>query len=135
MKTAIDSSVLFDILLAGPFGLASTDALRLALQRGTVVACDIVWAEIAAQYDSAEAVRQVFGDLSVTFDPMGAPSAAAAGRAWWGYRRAGGSRERMVADFMVAAHALEQTDGLLTRDRGFHRRYFPELVVMDPASA
>ena len=54
------------------------------------------------------------------------------GKAWRHYRREGGSRTRLIPDFLVAAHASVRADRLLTRDRGFARRYFPRLVVIDP---
>jgi hypothetical protein len=40
----------------------------------------------------------------------------------------------VIADFLIGAHALEQADRLLTRDRGFHRRAFDGLVIVDPSA-
>lgn len=41
----------------------------------------------------------------------------------------------MIADFLVAAHAREHADRLLTRDRGFVRTHFADLSVLDPADS
>ncbi len=46
-------------------------------------------------------------------------------------RSKGGSRQRIVSDFLIASHALNQADRLLTRDRGFYRSYFQQLPVLD----
>lgn len=35
------------------------------------------------------------------------------------FRARGGKRERVVADFLIGAHAMLQCDGLITRDDSF----------------
>jgi predicted nucleic acid-binding protein len=39
----------------------------------------------------------------------------------------------VIADFLVGAHAVEQADRLLARDRGFHRLAFAGLAIVDPS--
>ena len=50
------------------------------------------------------------------------------------FRDRGGRRERVVADFLIGAHALLQSDALVTRDAGFYRDYFKGLKVIVPKS-
>ena len=41
----------------------------------------------------------------------------------------------MLADFLIAAHALSKADRLVTRDRGFYRTHFSELSILDPSES
>ena len=133
MITAVDTSVLLDVFGADrQFGPASRDAIRTCLSQGALIACDIVWAEVAGAFSSGERARNALGTLGVTFEPLAAGDALAAGQSWRDYRRAGGRRERVIADFLIAAHAAGHADQLLTRDRGFYRRYFEGLLIIDP---
>jgi predicted nucleic acid-binding protein len=98
-----------------------------------VIACAIVWAEVAGRFASDAMLASAMVELTVEFDAINVTAAAAAGRRWRRFRESGGvRRDRIVPDFLVGAHALERADALLTRDRGFYRRYFKGLQVIEP---
>jgi len=135
MITAVDTSVLLDIFFDEPaFRPLSLAALRACLAAGPVVACDVVWAEVRAVFGDDEAAARALAGFPVTFSAIEADTASRAGAAWGAYRRGGGTRGRVVADYLIGAHALEQADRLLTRDRGFHRRAFAGLAIIDPSA-
>ena len=138
MKTALDSSVLLDVLGADPvFGERSREALRAAYDAGALVACEVVWAEVRAHFPTDEAFHEAVNILGVQYESVEHDAAEAAGRLWRASRehaRDRLGRERVVADFLIGAHAQAQADALLSRDRGFYRRYFRGLRLIDPGA-
>jgi predicted nucleic acid-binding protein len=134
--TAVDTSVLLDVFGAdATFGRRSAAALRVALDEGGLVACEVVWAETAASFSAAAAARDALARLRIDFSPLDVQASLTAGDSWRDYRQAGGTRERVVADFLIGAHAMGHADRLLTRDRGFYRRYFTTLAIVDPSAS
>jgi predicted nucleic acid-binding protein len=133
MRTAVDSNVLLDVFLPDPKHLeCSLAALENASLQGSVVACEVVAAEVAGQFERLEEALETLGKVGVQLMSTEFTAAYNAGRRWREYRRRGGRRERMVADFLVAAHAIACADALLTRDRGYYRTYFPQLKIIEP---
>jgi predicted nucleic acid-binding protein len=133
--TAVDTSVLLDVFAAdATFGASSAAALRQCIAEGSVIACDVVWAETGASFPSPAAAEEALARLRIDFLPLDASTSLATGQAWQTYRRAGGNRTRVIADFLIGAHATTNAHRLLTRDRGFYRQYFKKLSILDPSS-
>lgn len=137
MITAVDTNVLLDVFTNDPaFGHASACALRACLAEGALVACDVVWAETLSVFPDDRLFERTMAQLQISFSPLTATAASRAGRLWRSARERKLPRhERVVADFLVAAHAADCSDRLLTRDRGFYRTYFKGLTLLDPSKA
>jgi predicted nucleic acid-binding protein len=132
---AIDSSALIDVLTDDPiFGEASSAKLQSALERDSVVICEVVLAEIATRIEPVDELLDALAELRVTFNAMSEQASVRAGIMQHRFRQRGGKRnERVVSDFLVGAHALLQCNALITRDQGFFRDYFKGLKIINPA--
>jgi predicted nucleic acid-binding protein len=134
--TAVDSNVLSYLFRSdSAFGPQSESALACCREEGSLVACTIVWAEVGALFTSPEAAQEAMLLVDVEYGAFTEETALLASQLWRSYRKHGGGRTRMIADFLIGAHAQVQADRLLTRDRGFYRTYFPRLKVLDPSKA
>jgi predicted nucleic acid-binding protein len=130
MIVAVDTSVLMSIFKQER---SASEWFRFLLRLRTeseLVACDVVWSEVASLFPSLEDLRTGMARLGVIFSPIDEVASFSAGQLFAGYRRRGGSRSRMIADFMIAAHALEQANGLATADADFTARQFPQLKLL-----
>ncbi|MEP7303445.1 MAG: type II toxin-antitoxin system VapC family toxin [Caldimonas sp.] len=130
---AVDSSVLVDVLAGDArFAEASEASLLQALAGGDVVICDAVVAEIHTLLAGSETTMETLSSLGIRYEPTSERAAVRAGHMQRRFRDRGGGRERVVADFLIGAHALLQCEALVTRDAGFFRDYFKGLKVIEP---
>jgi predicted nucleic acid-binding protein len=133
---ALDSSVLIDVLTGDPvFGDVSAAKLESAMERDDIVVCDVVLAEVAAKVNPVDDLMDAIADMGVNFSPISEQAAIRAGIMQRRFRDRGGHRnERVVADFLIGAHALLHCNALITRDNGFFRDYFKGLKIINPVA-
>ena len=132
MKTAVDSSVLFDIVKGASGAAAAQAALEAALATGSLCVCAVVIAELGRYFTRDDTLLAFLSDCQIDHDPINLDAAVGAARIMRAYARNAGPRERVAPDFLIGAHAMQQTDALLTTDGGFFRHYFKGLAVVTP---
>ena len=136
MMTAVDTSVLLDLLLQDPsFGARSEEALRKASKAGALIVCEVVYAELAGLFPSQAALEAFLRDAGLQLRPSGSEVLWKAGELWRRFcldrpRHATITR-RILADFLIGAHAQLLAEQLLTRDKGFYRAVFVGLRLAD----
>jgi predicted nucleic acid-binding protein len=133
VRTALDSSVILDVVVSDPrYGDRSEAALRRAASEGAMVVGECVLAEIRPAFADG-LIEEFLQDWNVSFQPSTQESSLLAGEMFRRYleRRRSGQR-RVVADFLIGAHARLTCERLLARDRGYFRDYFSDLVVIEP---
>lgn len=137
MTTALDTNVL--VALWGKdeaLNLKTQKALDEAHSRGEMVVSGAVYAELLAEQQRDEAFVDRFCDeagIQVDWD-VSVKIWREAGRAYQAYARRRRRQEavgprRILADFVIGAHALLNGYRLLTLDAGVYRASFPRLEV------
>ncbi len=134
MLTALDSSVLLDVVTDSPMHADGSErALRQASREGGLIICESVLAEIRPAFAKNAQVEEFLADWQLRFIPSSRESALLAGELFGVHLARGGKAGRVMADFLIGAHATLHADRLLARDRGYLRDYFKRLKLLTPS--
>src|SRR5258706_12431595 len=134
MRTAIDTNILSALWSGESLASTVSEVLDQAATDGGLVVCAAVYAELLAHPKAKLNFVDDFLSstrISIDFD-LGEPVWREASLRFAKYatsRRValGGRAKRLLADFIVGAHALLSADRLLTLDRSCYSRDFPDL--------
>lgn len=131
MRTVLDSSVILDVVTDDRvWADASEAALVEAMQLGALVINECVLAEITPALEGE--VTAFLDEWKIVYEPTSREAAMLAGRMYAQYLSRGGAQKRVLPDFLIGAHAMENGGRLLARDRGYYRDYFDGLRVIGP---
>src|ERR1051326_8629417 len=136
MITAVDTNILLDILVPNEqFYEASGDALEEASGEGSIVISDMVYAKLCIHFETQRDCDAFLHSNEIRVQALTREAHFLASRAWRTYRQQGGKRTKILADFLIGAHAQKQATRLLSRDLGFYRKLFPSLDLVDRSGA
>lgn len=131
--TLVDTNVIFDIAEEdADWRHWSERRLAEAAEEGGIFINPMIYAELTGGFSSREDLDAILSAARFSRAELPWDAAYAAGVAYLSYRRRGGTRTTMVADFLIGAHAAVRGYSLLTRDRGYYSTYFPTLTIISP---
>lgn len=131
----VDSSVLLDVFTEDARWLAWSQAqLAEAAARGALIVNAVILAEIAPRFSRIETLHAALPSM-IVIEPIPPAAAFLAGHAHADYRRAGGSREAVLPDFLIGAHAAVTARPLLTRDPRRVATHIPGTTLIAPGDS
>jgi predicted nucleic acid-binding protein len=155
MTVAVDTNILFDILLPDPqYMQKSLTNLKLQGKINRLIISEAVYAELASQFHDHKSLNYFISGTEIYLVNSSSEALWLAARAWKSYTQDRGSkffcpkcgnadvlncsdcgaavvsRQHIISDFLIGGHALVHAGTLLTRDRGYYNRYFPELKLV-----
>ena len=129
----VDSCVVIDVL-EDDSGWAGWSQAQLEAwsARGPLLINAAIYAELAAYASSKESLEAEIAATGLVVREFPRDTMFLAGRAHAAYRRRGGTRAGVLADFLVGAHAAVLQIPILTRDVARFRAYFPTVKLVSP---
>lgn len=132
----VDTNVLVDVLEDDPeWANWSINQLRAQSKIHRLAINPIIYAELSLTFSTVEALDQTLADLGLAMIEIPRPALFLAGKAFVRYRRQGGQKQNVLADFFIGAHAAVSRYPLLTRDTRRYTAYFAGVNLISPVQA
>lgn len=129
----VDTNVLVDVLENDPeWADWSIAQLRGQAKIHRLAINPVIYSELSLTFSTVEALDRTINDLGLSLIEIPRPALFLAGKAFVRYRRQGGSKTNVLADFFVGAHAAVSGYPLLTRDTGPYTTYFSGVKLLTP---
>ena len=129
----VDSNVVIDVLERDSewFGWSSAQ-IAAAARDDVMAASSIVAAECAGRFADLVELTATFDAIEIVIEDLPLDAAFLAGRLFRSHRRVTSDRKKILADFLIGAHAAHAGQALITRDTRLYRTYFPDLPLITP---
>ncbi len=130
----VDTNVLADVLVDDPEWVDwSIGQLRAQSKIHRLAINPVIYSELSLTFSTVEALGRTIDDLGLTMLEIPRPALFLAGKAFVRYRRQGGEKNNVLADFFIGAHAAVAGYPVLTRDTQRYATYFSGVSLVSPA--
>ena len=132
----VDTNVLVDVLEDDPeWADWSIGQLRAQSKIHRLAINPVIYAELSLTFSTVETLDRAVNDLGLAVSEIPRPALFLAGKAFVRYRRQGGKKNSVLADFFIGAHAAVSRYPILTRDTRRYSTYFSGVNLIAPDHA
>jgi len=129
----VDTNILVDVLEADPeWADWSVAQLQSQAKVHRLLINPIIYSELSLTFSTFEALDAAIDQMDLRILEIPKPALFLAGKAFIKYRRHGGTKNNVLSDFFIGAHAAVSGMPLLTRDIQRYRTYFPSVKLVSP---
>jgi len=129
----VDTNVLLDVLENDTEWAAwSQENLDSASATDTLAINPIIYSELSIAFARIEELESVISESSLTVEPIPREALFLAGKAFLKYRQSRGTKQNVLPDFFIGAHAAVMQWPILTRDVRRYRTHFPTVQLIAP---
>ena len=128
----VDTNVLLDVLQNDPHWADwSQGQLESASLTGSLAINAVIYSELSMAFERIEELEAVLCEASLSVEPIPREALFLAGKAFLTYRRSRkGTKQGVLPDFYIGAHAAVGGIAILTRDASRYRSYFPTVKLV-----
>lgn len=129
----VDTNVILDVIEDDPIWADwSQEQLDRAALNDVLIINPVVYAELSIAFHRIEELEAVLAEAGLIVESIPREALFLAGKAFLQYRRQKGTKQGVLPDFFIGAHAAILGIPLLTRDAGRYAHYFPRLTLVTP---
>jgi predicted nucleic acid-binding protein len=129
----IDTNVLLDVLENDlTWAPWSQDQLDAAAATDSLAINSIIYSELSIAFARIEELDTVIEEASLNIEAIPKEALFLAGKAFLVYRKSQGTKNNVLPDFFIGAHAAVMQWPILTRDVDRYRTYFPRVELITP---
>lgn len=132
----VDTNVLIDVFEDDPdWADWSVSQMQAQSKVHQLAINPIIYSELSLAFSSVEALDKILANVELKFLEIPKPALFLAGKAFARYRQSGGSKQNVLSDFFIGAHAAVSQLPILTRDAAPYRSYFPSVALITPGGS
>ena len=129
----VDTNVLLDVLENdAEWGAWSQERLDSAIAVDTLAINPIIYSELSIAFARIEELEAVISEGSLLVEPIPREALFLAGNVFLKYRKSRVTKQNVLPDIFIGAHAAVMQWPILTREVRRYRTYFPTVQLIAP---